>query len=163
MRRRSAFAALAALVLVPAPAMASLLGTLFAGSTPATLGAVHGALAPCPDKPNCVSSRATDSRHAIAPLAFDGPATETWARLVAAIRAMPGATVVSDERVKGGRYLHAEFASRVLGFVDDVECLLADGAKAIDLRSASRLGSYDFGANRARVEALRAAFDRGPR
>ena len=110
-----------------------------------------------------MSSRATTSRHAIAPLAFDGPATEAWKQLVAAIRAMPGATIVTDERVTGGRYLHAEFASRVFGFVDDVECLLADGAKAIDLRSASRLGSYDFGANRARVEALRAAFDRGPR
>jgi uncharacterized protein (DUF1499 family) len=160
MRRRSALAALA---LFPAPAMASLLGTLFAGSRPATLGAANGALAPCPDKPNCVSSRATDSRHAIAPLAFDGPAPAAWARLVAAIRAMPGVTVVGDERVKGGRHLHAEFASRVFGFVDDLECLLADGAKTIDLRSASRLGTSDFGANRARVEALRAAFERTPR
>jgi uncharacterized protein (DUF1499 family) len=163
MTRRQALAALSALVLVPAPAMASLFGSLFAGSRPATLGAFNGTLASCPDKPNCVSSRATASRHAIAPLALDGPATEAWKHLVATIRAMPGATIVTDERVTGGRYLHAEFASRVLGFVDDLECLLADGAKAIEVRSASRLGSYDFGANRARVEALRAALDRTTR
>lgn len=163
MRRRPALAALAALALVTTPAMASLFGTLLAGSRPATLGAFNGTLASCPDKPNCVSSRATASRHAIAPLALDGPATEAWKHLVATIRAMPGATIVTDERVTGGRYLHAEFASRVFGFVDDLECLLADGAKAIDIRSASRLGSYDFGANRARVEALRAAIDRSTR
>lgn len=163
MRRRPALAALATLALVTTPAMASLFGSLLAGSRPATQGAFHGALATCPDKPNCVSSRATASRHAIAPLALDGPATAAWKRLVATIRAMPGATIVTDERVKGGRYLHAEFASRVFGFVDDLECLLADGAKAIDIRSASRLGSHDFGANRARVESLRAAIDRPTR
>lgn len=44
-----------------------------------------------------------------------------------------------------------------MGFVDDVEFLLDAGARVIHVRSASRLGRRDFGVNRARIEALRAA------
>ena len=133
--------------------MAALFGTLLAGTPPATLGVHDGALAPCPDRPNCVSSRATDARHAIAPLAFDGRADDAWRRLVATIGTMPGARVVRDD----GRYLHAEFASATLGFVDDVELVLDAAARVIHVRSAARLGRYDFGVNRARIEALRSS------
>ena len=61
------------------------------------------------------------------------------------------ATVESD-------YIHAEFRSRVFKFVDDVEFLLPDGEKVIHLKSASRIGYADFGANRKRVEHIRRSF-----
>lgn len=67
-----------------------------------------------------------------------------------ALEAMPRSTVVKQE----ANYLYAEFRSRLLGFVDDVEFLF-DGS-AIQVRSASRLGRRDFGVNRRRVEELRA-------
>jgi len=51
-------------------------------------------------------------------------------------------------------YLYAEFRSKLLGYVDDVE-LFFDG-NAIQVRSASRLGRRDFGVNRNRIERLRA-------
>lgn len=133
--------------------MAALFGTLFAGDPPDTLGIRDGALAPCPDRPNCVSSRATDARHAIAPLAFRGDATTAWRRLAAEIRGMPGTRIVRDD----GDYLHAEFSSATLGFVDDVELALDAPARLIHVRSAARLGRYDFGVNRARIEALRSS------
>ena len=53
-------------------------------------------------------------------------------------------------------YLHAVCRTR-LGFTDDLECQLCRPAGVIHVRSASRLGYYDFGANRTRVEALRRA------
>jgi uncharacterized protein (DUF1499 family) len=62
---------------------------------------------------------------------------------------MPRATIVEDK----ANYLYAEFRSRLLGYVDDVE-LYFDG-KLIHARSCSRLGRRDFGVNRARVEELR--------
>ena len=133
--------------------MAALLGSLLAGTPPDTLGLRDGALAPCPDRPNCVSSRATDARHAVAPLGIRGDATAAWRRLAAAIGGMPGARVVRDD----GAYLHAEFSSATLGFVDDVELALDAAARVIHVRSAARLGRYDFGVNRARVEALRSS------
>ena len=133
--------------------MASLFGTMFAATPPATLGAHGGKLAPCPARPNCVSSRADDAGHAIAPLAFRGDAGSAMTRLATAIRAMPGARIVTARL----DYLHAEFASKVFGFVDDVEFVPDPVAQVLHVRSAARLGYSDLGVNRKRVEAIRVA------
>jgi len=162
-RRRAAAPAGAALAVaiafaaaaVPAtPAMASPFGTLFAGTPPATLGAPGGRLAPCPDRPNCVSSQAGAGPQAIAPLTFQGDPDAAMHALAAAIATLPGATIVTVR----ADYVHAEFASAVMGFVDDGEFALDAGAKVIHVRSAARLGHSDFGVNRKRIETLRPAF-----
>ncbi|MFZ5475248.1 MAG: DUF1499 domain-containing protein [Myxococcota bacterium] len=124
-----------------------------AAGAPEGVGA--GVLAPCPPTPNCVSTEATDPEHAIAPLRFAGDPAAAHDRLVAVIAAMPRARVVRDEP----RYLHVAFTSRVLRFVDDVELVVGDGE--VRFRSASRVGRGDLGVNRARMEAIRAAFEGG--
>ncbi len=55
------------------------------------------------------------------------------------------------------RYPHATFTTRLMGFVDDAEFLLSDDQQSIQVRSASRLGKIDLGANAARISGLRAA------
>lgn len=50
-------------------------------------------------------------------------------------------------------YIAAEFTSLLMRYVDDVELRLANDA--VHVRSASRVGYSDMGANRDRVEALR--------
>lgn len=45
-----------------------------------------------------------------------------------------------------------------MGFVDDVEFYLDEKDSLIQVRSASRLGESDLGANRKRIEAIRARF-----
>ncbi len=126
---------------------------LFAGRRPAGLGARDGRLAPPKRTPNCVSSQADagDREHYIEPLRFNGPPASAWAALKAALRAMERVHVVVDER----GYLYAEFTSRLMGYVDDVEFLMDEKAGAIHVRSASRLGRRDFGVNRKRVESIR--------
>lgn len=52
-------------------------------------------------------------------------------------------------------YLHYEFTSLLLRFVDDVEFVLDDETKTIHFRSASRTGYGDFGVNRRRMEDIR--------
>ena len=143
-----------AMLVLTETAMASPLGSLLAGEPPATLGAPGGKFAPCPERPNCVSSQAIDAEHAIAPLAIEGDPAIAMARLADTIRAMPGSTVV----VLRSDYLHAEFASALWGFVDDIEFALVPGAMTVAVRSAARRGYSDFGVNRKRVEAIRAAF-----
>jgi len=103
---------------------------------------------PCPNTPNCVSSRAEDELHHVEPLPIleSGPAS--WQRLKQVIRAAGGELVADD-----GRYLHAVFESRWLRFRDDFEAVLAEDR--IDLRSASRAGRSDFEVNRNRVERIR--------
>lgn len=146
--------AFAGLLAMSTPGAAPLLGTLFAGSAPATLGARDGKLAPCPDRPNCVSSQASDPNHAIAPLPFQGDAAAAAAALAGVIRATPRANLVTATP----GYLHAEFASATMGFVDDAEFAVDAVAHVIHVRSAARLGRSDFGVNRKRVDAIRAAF-----
>ncbi|MBK7589953.1 MAG: DUF1499 domain-containing protein [Betaproteobacteria bacterium] len=136
------------------PALASPFGRLFAGAPPADLGPKDGRLAPCPARPNCVSSTASDPAQQVAPLRYASDATAAMHLLAECVRAEPGASVVTQRP----DYLHAEFASAAFGFVDDVEFHLA-AAGRIDVRSASRLGYSDFGVNRDRVEALRASFE----
>ncbi len=153
---RAALAAVAAALwlAVASPAMAALFGTLFAGSPPATLGVRDGRLAPCPDRPNCVSSEATDDAHRVAALDFTGDPAAALRRLDQVIAGQDGASIVT----RRDGYLHAEFTTRLMGFVDDFEARLDPAAGVIQVRSASRLGYGDLGVNRRRVEAIRAAF-----
>lgn len=119
------------------------------GTAPSHLGVRDGRLAPCPDSPNCVCSQADDARHAIAPLPLTGSPAASRARLLEILASEPRVRVVEQQE----RYLRAEFTSRLLRFVDDVEFLI--GEQQIDVRSASRLGHSDLGVNRERVEHLR--------
>jgi FKBP-type peptidyl-prolyl cis-trans isomerase FkpA len=125
---------------------------LLSGNRPANLGASEGKLREVDDKPeNSVSSQTRHARNRIDPLpAGDDPAAsfETLLRLV---DQTPGTTTVT--RQPG--YAHVEFETRLMKFVDDVEFLLDADAGVIHVRSASRLGRKDFGANRERIESLR--------
>ena len=141
-----ALVALAAVVVGPS------LG-LFSGSRPDALGFAAGRFADNGSRPNWVSSTAprADARHHVAPIVFTGDAAQAWGALGAAIAAMPRATIVT--RTPG--YLHVQFASEHLGFVDDAEFALDAAASVIHVKSAARLGIRDFGVNRERVERLR--------
>jgi len=143
-----------AVALLAVAVLAAGWGGLFAGARPAALGIGDGLLMPCPPTPNCAASQAApgDADHYVAPIVFRTDATNAWAALVDAVGRSERAVIVAERP----GYLHAEFSSRVLGFVDDVEFQLDAGAKRIHVRSASRLGRGDFGVNRARIEAIRA-------
>jgi uncharacterized protein (DUF1499 family) len=55
-------------------------------------------------------------------------------------------------------YVHAKFTSRFFRFVDDVEFCIDDDLRIIHVRSSSRVGYFDFGVNRRRIERIRANF-----
>ena len=126
---------------------------MFGGSRP--VGLVDGRLRPCPTSPNCVCSQDGDATHTIAPLRFADDPSVAWKRLEQVVRSLPRTRVVSVDE----RYLHVEFTTAVLRFVDDVEFLLDAPARVIHVRSASRVGHSDLGANRKRIEGLRAIFE----
>jgi len=113
-------------------------------------GIARAMFAPCPAAPNCVSSDARDPRHAIAPFVLESAAEDSWPRIRAGILALPRTTLVVDDTT----YLHAECRS-LLGFTDDLEIQLRPDENLLAVRSASRIGYYDFGVNRRRIETLR--------
>ena len=129
--------------------------TMFAGKRPQNLGYDNGRLAPCKRTPNCVSSQAdpADEQHYIPPIALKKDAI---AQVRKAVESMPRARVVQAEP----GYLYAEFTSKLMGFVDDVEFLADPARGVVHVRSASRLGRRDFGVNRSRVEKLRALLEK---
>ena len=130
------------------------------GITPA-YGLEQGQLRPCPPRPNCVCSEAgtPDAQQRIEPLRLQGrDPEEAWAALQRAVAAAGGEAVAVR-----ADYLAATFRTPLLGFVDDLEARLDTDRGLIHLRSASRVGHSDLGANRARVERLVEVFMAGRR
>ena len=123
-----------------------------AGERPNNLGVRDNSLSSCPSSPNCVSSQASDERHRIAPLAFNGDPDAAFARLKQ-ILARRNDTAVIDE---SPGYLRVELRTTL--FVDDGEFLLDRVGRVIHVRSASRLGYSDLGKNRSRMEDIRREF-----
>jgi uncharacterized protein (DUF1499 family) len=127
-------------------------GKMFAGTRPINIGIQSGKLAACPGTPNCVNSQSLDAQSKIAPLAYNSTSTAAMARLKTLIGDMEKTKIITET----DNYLYAEFTSKLMGFVDDVEFLIDDNAKVIQVRSASRLGESDLGVNRKRIEMIRA-------
>ena len=129
---------------------------LFGGTRPNNIGVKEGRLATCPQSPNCVVSQGeTDAEHAIAPLTYTGDAAAAMTSLRQIVAAQPGSEIIEQT----DNYLYAEFTSRLMGFIDDVEFYFDPTASGtIHVRAAARLGQSDLGVNRKRIEAIRAAF-----
>ncbi len=117
------------------------------------IGLKDGRLAPCPNRPNCVVSQGGDNRHHIDPIAYEGEKPAAMALIQQVVQALPGTRITAQT----DDYLHVEFRSKIMGFVDDVAFFFPDAA-VIHMRSASRVGYFDFGANRRRLETIRQRF-----
>ena len=131
-------------------------GRSFGGNSGIGLGILGGRLAPCPNKPNCVSSQtaASDKQHYIEALTYSAEPAQARERLDRALAGMKRARVVVCE----ANYWRVEFTSALWRFVDDVEFLFDDNARRIDIRSASRVGYSDLGVNRRRIGEIRNRF-----
>lgn len=109
-------------------------------------GLVKGKLKPCPSTPNCISSE--DGM--IGAINIDGMepglAWDTFKQTIVKHK--------GNIQTESNDYLWAVFKTSVLGFADDVEARLDTSNKQIHLRSASRVGYYDFGANRKRLNMI---------
>ena len=124
----------------------------FSGKRPQQLGTRNERLVSCPPSPNCVCSD-DNPPHAIAPFVLAVAAEQGWEAARDIVMRLPRTRIVTE----GPGYLHAECTSALFGFVDDLELHLRPSENIIAVRSASRLGHSDFGVNRRRVEAIRAA------
>ena len=134
---------------------------LLGGQRP-ELGVVDGRLQPPSPTPNSVSSQThlhpghpQAAYAAVEPLPLKAAGTAASLRvLTGVLQAMPGVTVVEQK----DNYLRAQAQTRWLKFIDDLEFWIDPQQARIEVRSASRLGRKDFGVNRARLEAIRAAY-----
>ncbi len=111
-------------------------------------------LPPCASGLRCVHSGSSPGSTAfIAPLPASPTEEETLDQLRAVLKAEPRATVLRD----APPYLHAQFVTRIWRFRDDTEFRYDADEGVLHVRSESRIGGSDLGANRARVERIRVA------
>lgn len=125
------------------------------GRTP-ILGVEHGKLKPCPSTPNCVNSQTIGEDNFIDPIRVDFTTPETQQYLLEILKQSKKSKIITIE----DNYIRAEYVSKILRFVDDVEFYFPDidsDTMVIHVRSASRVGYYDFGVNRKRLEQIRSA------
>ena len=125
-----------------------------AGRSP-ELGVTDGHLTPCPNSPNCVNSQATGDSHFVAPIDYACSRDEARLRLLQILKKTRRVRIVTAEE----NYIRVEFTSRIFRFVDDVEFYFPK-EPVIQVRSASRLGYSDMGANRRRIERIREQFSK---
>ncbi len=123
-----------------------------AGTRPSNLGVKDGKLLACPITPNCVSSQAESSDlHYIAPYKYTKDLVLAFSELKSVIEKQERVKIISSTDT----YLNAEFTSKLMGYVDDVEFYFEDSTKTVHVRSASRLGKSDMNVNRKRIEMIR--------
>jgi uncharacterized protein (DUF1499 family) len=123
--------------------------------SPPYLGVRDGQLASCPSSPNCVSTQSQDEMHRIAPIALSTSIKQTQTKLLQIIQSMERTRIIVAEPT----YIHAEFRTPVIEYVDDVEFYIDGQSGLIHFRSASRLPYWDWGVNRNRMETIRRAFE----
>jgi uncharacterized protein (DUF1499 family) len=137
-------------------------GGALRGTQPTDLGVKDGRLKAPSATRNSVSSQAAlypehpqKGSASIEPLPLkNGDAVASLTALSKALQSVPGVTVVDQQ----ADYVYAQAQTRWLKFVDDMEFWANPATGVVELRSASRLGREDFGANRERIEAVRTAY-----
>lgn len=149
--------ALSVLILSPVLLISGLLVMSLFSHRPTDLGITDGQLKPCPNSPNCVCSweEETDKEHYIAPLTVPPEVEEPLVKLQEIVKSLPRTNIVNSEE----DYLHVEFTTALMRFVDDVEFQWLAPERQIHIRSASRIGKSDLGTNRKRIEQIRELWD----
>ena len=117
---------------------------------PEDIGLESGRLRPCPDSPNCVVSEGDAAN--VDPFPYTGDGNEALTRLADLMVANENARIETLEPP----YAHVVFTTSLMRFRDDVELRVDEANGVIQVRSASRVGHSDLGANRDRVERIRA-------
>lgn len=122
----------------------------------AALRKPDGMLASCDGPPRCVSSQSQDAKRHVEPLHYSGKREDARRHLIAVLAAEPGFRLITSS----ADYIHVEATTSIMRYVDDLEFVFSPKLAVIDVRSSSRIGYYDFKANRERVEKIRAAFEK---
>jgi len=147
------------LVIVAILSVAGLAALSLTSKRPTSLGLTDdGQLRGCSNLQNCVCSYDSDGQTAIEPFILEGDPAAELERLAGLISDHQRAEVITLT----DNYLHAEFTSQIFRYVDDVEFAVDTNGTTLHVRSASRVGRSDLGANRKRVEVLRIQFAARP-
>ncbi len=142
-------------ILIAVAIVAILLVSAQSSKSGSAVGLVDGVLADCPSKPNCFcSENKNDSEHYVEPINYGDLEFEAVVETLKSIVVECGGEVQKHDNA----YLGSTFSSPLLGFVDDVEFRIDRTEKKVHIRSASRVGHSDLGANKKRISTIKKLF-----
>ena len=100
----------------------------------------HDNLSECKLKTNCIFQtwKVDDSEKA-------------FIELIQILENTPRLKIIKKEKY----YIHAIATSRIMKFIDDIEIKNLNQDNTFQIKSSSRLGIYDLGVNKRRVQTLR--------
>jgi len=111
-------------------------------------GIVNLKLTPCSKKPNCVCTEfPNDKLHFVKPITVRPINIKN---MMNAIELTGGIIINSTDN-----YIAATYTSRIFRYVDDFEVRIDYENNLIHIRSASRVGHSDMGANLKRIEKFK--------
>ncbi len=116
-------------------------------------GLVNLKLAPCSVKPNCICTEYPDDKTHFTS-AINTPAAD-MDTIIKAIRTTGGVI-----NLTGDNYIAATYTSKIFNYVDDFEIRIDKENKLIHIRSASRVGHSDMGANLKRINHFKSAVEK---
>ena len=76
---------------------------------------------------------------------------KAFSELIQILENTPRLKIINKEK----NYIHAIATSRIMRFIDDIEIKNLNQDNTFQIKSSSRLGIYDLGVNKRRVETLR--------
>jgi len=76
---------------------------------------------------------------------------KAFIELIQILENTPRLKIINKEK----NYIHAIATSRIMKFIDDIEIRNHNQDNIFQIRSSSRLGIYDLGVNKRRVQTLR--------
>ncbi|HEX19529.1 MAG TPA: DUF1499 domain-containing protein [Acidiferrobacteraceae bacterium] len=108
-------------------------------------------LADCPPQPHCVSSLSQDPKQRVAPLQLNSTRDNTMQAIAKILSDMAGIRIEYADDMR----IEALAVTSLLRFKDDLTLALDSDNHCLHIRSCSRIGYYDFGSNRRRIERIR--------
>ena len=105
----------------------------------------------CGDKPNCVSSKDQRNSFFIEPIKTEN-SKEKFELLVEKIKSLKRTELKAHEK---GVHAHFVFTTWLMSYKDDVYLSVNEKEGVIDIMSQSRVGHWDMGKNRKRLNELK--------
>ena len=115
-------------------------------------GLVKSKLAPCPKKPNCICSEyPEDISHFVDAISYNNMDEDVIFQSIQDAIKKTGGIILNVQ----GDYIAASYISKIFRYFDDFEVRIDRKSKLIHLRSASRVGHSDMGANLKRIKNVK--------
>ena len=124
----------------------------FKSQTGQAPGLVNQQLSPCPASPNCFCTEyVSDNSHYTSPVEYAEEHSSSIQQAIESAILAGGGRIISTQP----NYLAASYHSSIFRYVDDFEVRIDTTSQLIHIRSASRVGRSDLGANLKRIERFK--------